>query len=288
MSKLTSPQGIREVMEAFDFRFSKGLGQNFLISDTVLDEIVEGSEITKDDYVLEIGPGFGTLTQALCESAGKVVSVEIDKRLREVLYCTLQGYDNFTLIEGDILKIDLHELVKREFEGKKIKVAANLPYYITSPIVMMFLESGIDLDKVTVMVQKEVAERMQAKPGTKAYGALSVAVQYYSNPKIVSIVGKELFMPAPKVDSAVICLDLYDEKPVKVKDETLFFAVVKAAFGMRRKTLLNALAGGMSLGKDLVRQALENADIDAKRRGETLSLLEFANLADAFWATKNS
>lgn len=281
MDRLTSPSVIKGIMKAFDFKFSKGLGQNFLISDSVLDEIVEGTDITKDDYVLEVGPGFGTLTQALCTSAKKVVSVEIDNRLREVLYCTLQDFDNFTLIEGDILKINLEELIEREFEGQKIKVAANLPYYITSPIVMMFLESSISLDKITVMVQKEVAERMQAKPGTKAYGALSVAVQYYSNPKIISIVGKDLFMPAPKIDSAVICLDVYEDRPVKPKDEKMFFKVVKASFGMRRKTLLNALTGGLGIEKTIIKEVLESVDIDPKRRGETLDLIEFAKLADA-------
>jgi len=281
MDRLTSPRVIREIMEAFNFRFSKGLGQNFLISDSTLDEIVEGSKITKEDYVLEVGPGFGTLTQALCASAKKVVSVELDKRLRDVLYCTLQDFDNFTLIEGDILKIDLEELVEREFKGKKIKVAANLPYYITSPIVMMFLESKVAVDMVTVMVQKEVAERMQAGPGTKTYGALSVAVQYYSNPQIISHVGKELFMPSPKVDSAVICLDVYDEKPIKAKDEELFFKVVKASFGMRRKTLLNALSAGLKRDKVYIRETLESVDIDPKRRGETLDLKEFVKLADA-------
>lgn len=278
--RLHSPKVIKEVMAKYGFRFSKGLGQNFLIDGNILDKIVEGSEITKEDYVLEVGPGFGTLTQALCESAKKVVAVELDNRLEEILSDTLLGYENFTFVHGDILKIDIEAIIEEEFGNKPFKVAANLPYYITSPIVMMFLESNLPLERITVMVQKEVAQRMQAMPNTKDYGALSVAVQYYSKPEILAQVPKSMFMPAPNVDSAVISLKIYDQKPYQAKSDVDFFRVVKASFGQRRKTLLNALASGLGKTKDEIKEILEKADIVSQRRGETLSIEEFIRIAD--------
>lgn len=278
--RLHSPKVIKEVMAKYGFRFSKGLGQNFLIDGNILDKIVEGSEITKEDYVLEVGPGFGTLTQALCESAKKVVAVELDNRLEEILSDTLLGYENFTFVHGDILKIDIEAIIEEEFGNQPFKVAANLPYYITSPIVMMFLESNLPLERITVMVQKEVAQRMQAMPNTKDYGALSVAVQYYSKPEILAQVPKSMFMPAPNVDSAVISLKIYEEKPYQAKSDVDFFRVVKASFGQRRKTLLNALASGLGKTKDEIKEILEKADIVSQRRGETLSIEEFIRIAD--------
>lgn len=279
-NRLYQPKVIKEVMAKYGFRFSKGLGQNFLIDGNILDKIVEGSDIGAEDYVLEVGPGFGTLTQALCESAKQVVSVELDNRLETILADTLSEYDNFKLVHGDILKIDINQLIQEEFQGHRFKVAANLPYYITSPIVMMFLESGLPIDCITVMVQKEVADRMQAKPNTKDYGALSVAVQYYAKPEILAKVPAGMFMPAPNVDSAVISLKIYEEKPYQAKNEQLFFRVVKASFGQRRKTLLNALASGLSLPKDQIKDLLQRAEIQENRRGETLSIEEFIRIAD--------
>lgn len=280
-NRLYRPEVIRRVMKKHGKRFAKSLGQNFLTSKQVLDEICEGAGLSKEDGVIEVGPGIGTLTQALCETAGKVVSIELDRSLIPVLAETMAEYDNFELINNDVLKVDLKQLIEEKFDGKKVKVAANLPYYITTPIVMRLLEERLNIETIVIMVQKEVAERMEAGPGTKTYGALSVAVQYYSNPSIVTIAPKEDFMPSPKVDSAVIKLDVLKEPAVKVKDEKLFFKVVAAAFGKRRKTLLNALSNSnLGVSKEDIKDALEKANIEDKRRGETLSLLEFAKLSD--------
>lgn len=286
--KLYSPVVIKEIMEKHGFRFSKSLGQNFLIDGNVIDKIIEGSNIGADDGIIEVGPGIGTLTQKLCESAGKVIAIELDNSLLSILEETLGDYNNVEVIHGDVLKVDLKQLIKEKLEDRKIKVVANLPYYITTPIIMKLLEENLDIDKIVVMVQKEVAFRMKAMPGGKDYGALSVAVQYYSEPKIIVDVPKNVFMPRPNVDSAVIMLDVYKEPLIKVKDQKLFFNVVKAAFGKRRKTLLNALASGIELKKEEIITALERSGIDPIRRGETLDITEFARLADEIYNTMNN
>lgn len=286
--KLYSPVVIKEIIEKYGFKFSKSLGQNFLIDGNVIDNIIEGSNIGADDGIIEIGPGIGTLTQKLCESAGKVIAIELDNNLLPILEETLEGYNNVEVIHGDILKVDLNQLIKEKLEGRKVKVVANLPYYITTPIIMKLLEENLNIDKIVVMVQKEVALRMKAVPGGKDYGALSVAVQYYSEPKIIVDVPKNVFMPKPNVDSAVIMLDVYKESHIKVKDKKLFFNIVKAAFGKRRKTLLNALSSGIELKKEEVLAALEKSGIDPTRRGETLDITEFARLSDEIYDRMNN
>lgn len=280
-NRLYSPSVTKDVVKKYNFRFSKSLGQNFLTDKNIIDKICEGAEITKDDGVIEIGPGIGNLTQELCERAGKVVAIELDRKLIPILGDTLSTYDNVEVIHGDVLKIDLQELIETKFEGRNVKVVANLPYYITTPIIMKLLEDRYKVDKIVVMIQKEVAERMKSDPGSKIYGALSVAVQYYSKPKIVTEVSRNVFVPKPNVDSAVIMLDIYDEPRVKVKDEKLFFSVVKAAFGKRRKTLSNALSSSaLDISKDEINEILEKSDIDPKIRGERLSIEEFAKIAE--------
>ena len=269
-------------MEKYGFKFSKGLGQNFLIDERVIEEIMEGAQVGPEDCILEVGPGIGVMTQAMAERAKKVVSVEIDSSLLPVLDETLAPHDNVVIINEDILKVDIKALIDREFDGQKPKVVANLPYYVTTPIIMMFLEEGIPVTDIVVMVQKEVAERIVSDPGNKIYGALSVAVQFYAEPQIIVKAPKGLFMPQPKVDSVVVRMKLRDTPKVNVKNRSLFFRVVKAAFGMRRKTLLNALSAGLNISKEVVTEVMEGCQIDPKRRGETLSIEEFGKLADAF------
>lgn len=289
MADLGDPRNTIAVLQKYDFDFKKRFGQNFLIDTHVLEKIVAAADITKDDVVLEIGPGIGTVTQYLCEAAKHVITVEIDRTLIPVLTdTTLSMYDNVTIINNDILKVDIAELVEKYNDGKPVKVVANLPYYITTPIIMTLLEKHIPVISMTLMVQEEVARRMQAGPGTKDYGALSLAVQYYADPYIAAFVPPNCFMPRPKVGSAVIRLTLHDEPPVKVKDPELMFKVIKASFAQRRKTLQNGLVNSadLSLTKEQAAEAIlaceracgikENALI----RGEKLTLEQFAVLSD--------
>lgn len=266
------------ILKTFGIHMSKKLGQNFLINEAIVDGIVDAAAIKPGEAVLEIGPGIGTLTQGLAEAGAQVTAIELDRKLLDVLAKTLQGYDNVRVVHGDILRID----ISREIPVKKYKVVANLPYYITTPIIMKFLEEHLPVELLVTMVQKEVAQRMVAAPGTKDYGALSVSVQYYTQPEIMFLVPPQSFMPPPAVESAVIRCTVRSEPPVDVKDERLFFRVVKAAFGQRRKTLANALKGG-GIDKTIIDIMLPKAGIDGTRRGETLSLEEFAALANA-WA----
>ena len=279
---LGNPKYTIEVLQKYNFAFQKRFGQNFLIDTHVLEKIIEASKITKDDFVLEIGPGIGTMTQYLAEAAREVVAVEIDKTLIPILENdTLKDWDNVTVINEDILKVDIAALAQEKNGGKPIKVVANLPYYITTPIIFNLLEQRLPMERLVAMVQKEVAERMVAKPGGKDYGALSVSIQYYTEPEIAFIVPPESFIPAPNVDSAVIVCKRRTVPPVEVCDEKLFFKVVKAAFSVRRKMLSNALK---NMGISSVQAAawLERAGIDPKRRGETLSLADFASLTNCF------
>ena len=285
MKSVVNPSSTKELLKQFNFRMTKKLGQNFLIDKNILDEIIDGAELTKDDNVLEIGPGMGSMTQKLCESAKKVVAVEIDKNLIPVLKVTLAEYDNISIINGDILKLDLKEVLKEHFGDSKAKVIANLPYYITTPIIMKLLEEKLDLQSITIMVQKEVGDRIKAAPGGKVYGALSVAVQYYAKPSQILFVPPQSFIPQPDVDSIVLKLDILPKPAVEVESESMFFRVVKASFGQRRKTLLNALtAGNFGLSKEQIKEVLISVDIEENRRGETLSLQEFANLANKLYA----
>lgn len=284
MRDYTLADATRDAMKKFDIRASKKYGQNFLIDPGVLGKIVEVSAIDKDSMVLEIGPGLGTMTKQLCERAGKVLAIEIDKDLIKALSINMSGYDNFKLINDDVLRLDLKSLLKEYFGDIKARVVANLPYYITSPIIMKLLEEGLNLSSITIMVQKEVAQRIAAAPGGKDYGVLSLSVQYYAIPEIAAIVPAEAFMPMPGVDSAVVNLKIRQEAPVALKDEALFFRVIKAAFAQRRKTLLNALYGsGLNLEKSQVEELLSSCGIDARRRGETLSIDEFAALSNKIW-----
>ncbi len=282
MEKLSNPQVTINTIKKYEFAFQKKFGQNFLIDEHVINKIISAAEITKDDMVLEIGPGIGTMTQYLAESAGSVVAVEIDKNLIPILNETLSEYDNVTIINDDILKVDINRLVEEKNGGRPVKVVANLPYYITTPIIMGLFESHVPLVSLTVMVQKEVAERMQAGPGTKDYGALSLAVQYYAKPYIAANVPPNCFIPRPNVGSAVIRLTGYDEKPVKVNDEKLMFKLIRAAFNQRRKTLQNAVANSADLNftKAQVEKSLEKMNLSADVRGERLTLAEFAMLSD--------
>jgi len=282
MLKLSSPRTIKYIMEKYGFKFSKSLGQNFLIDDQVIEDIMDGAEVGEDDYILEVGPGIGVMTQALAERAKKVVSVEIDSSLLPVLDETLEPHDNVVVVNEDILKVDLRKLIEEEFDGHKPKVVANLPYYVTTPIIMMFLEEGIPVTDIVVMVQKEVADRIVSGPGNKIYGALSVAVQFYADPSVIVEAPKGMFMPQPKVDSLVVRMRIRETPKVDVKSRKMFFRTVKAAFGMRRKTLLNALSAGLGVSKDVVTEVMGACDIDPKRRGETLSIEEFGMLADGF------
>ena len=279
---LGNPQNTIEVLQKYNFSFQKKFGQNFLIDTHVLDKIIQSANITEDDMVLEIGPGIGTMTQYLAQAAGKVIAVEIDKNLIPILEDTLSGYDNVRVINEDVLKLDLKKLADEENNGKPVKVVANLPYYITTPIIMGLFESHVPIDNITIMVQKEVADRMQTGPGSKDYGALSLAVQYYADPYIVANVPPNCFMPRPKVGSAVIRLTCHQEKPVQVQDEKLMFNIIRASFNQRRKTLANGLKNAATLDftKEEVEAAIDALGKGASVRGETLTLEEFARLSD--------
>lgn len=277
---LTSPKTIRTIAEQFGFTFKKGLGQNFLTSQTVLEEIADAAEIDGGG-VLEIGPGFGVLTQELSKHAEKVVSIEIDERLNDVLDYTLAECENVKIINADVMKTDLPKLIADEFGNERISVAANLPYYITTPIITMLLEQKLAINNIVIMIQKEVAQRLNAQPGTKDYGAITLLCRYYTEPEIITTVPAGLFVPPPKVDSAVLKLRILDEPAVKVKDEAVFFKTVKAAFAQRRKTLLNCLAQAFPMSKPELMELMDSIGIAPSRRGETLSIEEFAKLADA-------
>lgn len=282
MEKLSNPKETIQVLQKHEFQFKKKFGQNFLIDPHVLDKIVDAAQITKDDFVLEIGPGIGTLTQYLCENARQVLAVEIDDKLIPILKETLQPYDNVEVLHGDILKQDIQQIADTYNDGKPIKVVANLPYYITTPIIMELFESHVPLANVTVMVQKEVADSMKAEPGTKDYGALSLAVQYYAKPYIAAFVPPNCFMPRPNVGSAVIRLDCLARVPVEVHNEKLMFRLIRASFNQRRKTLQNGIANSaeLSFTKEQAARAIEQAGFDVRIRGEKLGLEEFARLAD--------
>ena len=279
---LGNPKYTIEVLQKYGFVFQKRFGQNFLIDTRVLDRIIEASEITKDDFVLEIGPGIGTMTQYLADAAREVTAVEIDDALIPILQDTLKEWDNVSVIHGDILKTDIRKIADEKNQGRPIKVVANLPYYITTPIIMGLFESHVPVDSITVMVQKEVADRMQTGPGSKDYGALSLAVQYYAKPEIVANVPPNCFMPRPKVGSAVIRLDRYEEPPVQVKDEKLMFRIIRASFNQRRKTLANGLKNSPELDftKEQIEAAIGHLGRGASIRGEALTLEEFAELAN--------
>ncbi|RGJ21505.1 16S rRNA (adenine(1518)-N(6)/adenine(1519)-N(6))-dimethyltransferase RsmA [Coprococcus comes] len=279
---LGNPQNTIEILQKYNFNFQKKFGQNFLIDEHVLDKIIRAAEITKDDYVLEIGPGIGTMTQYLACAAREVTAVEIDRALIPILEDTLKEYDNVSIINEDILKVDIAALAKEKNGGRPIKVVANLPYYITTPIIMGLFESHVPLESITVMVQKEVADRMQVGPGTKDYGALSLAVQYYAEPYIVANVPPNCFMPRPAVGSAVIRLTRHQKPPVEVMDEKLMFRLIRASFNQRRKTLANGLknSGELNLSKEVITAAIEKLGKGSSVRGEVLDLEEFARLTN--------
>lgn len=281
---LSNPTNTLAVINKHEFAFQKKFGQNFLIDEGIVNKIVREAGVTKDDFVLEIGPGIGTMTQLLCEQAGGVAAVEIDTNLIPILKETLVEYDNVTIINEDILKVDIKKLAEEKNGGKPIKVVANLPYYITTPIIMGLFESNVPIDSITVMVQKEVADRMQVGPGTKDYGALSLAVQYYSKPQVVINVPPECFIPRPNVGSAVIRLTRYKEPPVKVRDEKLMFKLIRASFNQRRKTLANGLNNSpeINFSKEEITAAIESLHKGPSIRGEALTLSEFAALSDYF------
>ena len=282
MATLGIPQNTIAVLQKYNFNFQKKFGQNFLIDTHVLDKIIRSANITKEDFVLEIGPGIGTMTQYLCESAREVVAVEIDKNLIPILSDTLSEYDNVTVINEDILKVDLNQLAQEKNNGKPIKVVANLPYYITTPIIMGLFESHVPVASITVMVQKEVADRMQVGPGTKDYGALSLAVQYYAKLEIVANVPPNCFMPRPKVGSAVIRLTCHEKPPVQVKDEALMFRLIRASFNQRRKTLVNGLNNSpeIHVPKEIIANVIEKMQLSPSVRGEALTLEQFAQLSN--------
>ena len=282
MATLGNPGNTIEVLQKYKFNFQKKFGQNFLIDTHVLDKIIRESGVTKDDLVIEIGPGIGTMTQYLCENAREVVAIEIDKNLIPILQDTLSPYNNVTVINEDVLKVDIKKLAEERNGGKPVKVVANLPYYITTPIIMGLFESHVPIDSITIMVQKEVADRMQEGPGSKEYGALSLAVQYYAKPEIVANVPPNCFMPRPNVGSAVIRLTCHEKTPVEVKDEKFMFDIIRASFNQRRKTLVNGLgnAGFLPVTKEQVAQALEKMELSQTIRGEALSLEQFAELSN--------
>lgn len=282
MATLGIPQNTIAVLQKYNFTFQKKYGQNFLIDSHVLEKIMDAAEIGKDDCVVEIGPGIGTMTQYLAERAGEVVAVEIDKNLIPILTETLADYKNVSIINEDILKVDLNRIVEEKNGGRSVKIVANLPYYITTPIIMGLFENHVPVKSITVMVQKEVADRMQVGPGTKDYGALSLAVQYYAKPEIVAIVPPNCFIPRPNVASAVIRLTCHEKKPVEVKNEKGMFALIRASFNQRRKTLANSLsnAQNLSLTREQVTEALESMQLSPTIRGEALTLEQFAALAD--------
>lgn len=284
MANLTNPQDTIAVIQKYNFMFQKKFGQNFLIDTHVVDKIIRSAGLTKDDMVLEIGPGIGSLTQHLAENAGKVVAVEIDKNLIPILAETLKDYDNITIINEDILKVDINKIAEEYNGGRPIKVVANLPYYITTPIIMGLFESHVPIESITVMVQKEVADRMQVGPGTKDYGALSLAVQFYAKPEIVANVPPNCFIPRPNVGSAVIRLTRYQEPPVQVDDEALMFRLIRASFNQRRKTLVNGLSNSpeINFGKEQIARVIEELGWSPTIRGESLTLEEFAMLSNQF------
>ena len=281
---LGDPKNTIAVLQKYNFVFQKRFGQNFLIDPRVLEKIIRAAEITSEDFVLEIGPGIGTMTQYLGAAAREVVAVEIDSALIPILQDTLQEYPNVTVLHEDILKVDIPALVRERNQGRPVKVVANLPYYITTPIIMALFEKQVPIESITIMVQKEVAERMQVGPGSKEYGALSLAVQYYAKPEIVAHVPPNCFMPRPKVGSAVIRLTRYPECPVQVEDEELMFRLIRASFNQRRKTLVNGLknAGELSFSREEIEEAIRSMGLPETVRGETLSLAQFAELANRF------
>ena len=285
MATLGNPKNTIEILQKYHFVFQKKYGQNFLIDGNILDKIIESAQITKDDCVIEIGPGIGTMTQYLAEAAREVIAVEIDKVLIPILEDTLAPYDNVTVINEDILKVDINALVSEKNQGRPIKVVANLPYYITTPIIMGLFESKVPLNSITIMVQKEVADRMQVGPGTKDYGALSLAVQYYAKPEVVVQVPPSCFMPQPKVGSAVIRLTKYEKPAVHVENEAFFFQVIRASFNQRRKTLVNGImnAANLNIRKEKVLEALEEMELSATIRGEALTLDQFATFSNILW-----
>ncbi|MDN3956914.1 16S rRNA (adenine(1518)-N(6)/adenine(1519)-N(6))-dimethyltransferase RsmA [Sporolactobacillus laevolacticus] len=281
--RISSPKTMQDVIRQHQFTLKKSLGQNFLIDENILNNIASAADIDEESYVLEIGPGAGALTQVLASRGKKVIAVEIDQRLEPVLKDTLQDFDNVSVHFGDVLKLDLHQIIDQECPpGVPVKVVANLPYYVTTPILMKLLTDGLPIKTIVVMIQKEVAGRLQAKPGEKSYGSLSIAVQYLAEPKIVMTVPKTVFVPQPNVDSAVIRLDIRPEKKVKVDDETFFYKLVRASFAQRRKTLMNNLINNLydKTQKELLLEVLEQTGIDPGRRGETLTIEEFARLSD--------
>lgn len=282
MATLGNPRNTIEILNKYKFVFQKKFGQNFLIDTHVLEKIIRAADITKDDFVLEIGPGIGTMTQYLAENARKVMAVEIDRNLIPILEDTLAGYDNVTVVNEDVLKLDLPEVVQKENAGKPVKVVANLPYYITTPIIMGIFESHMPLHSLTIMVQKEVADRMQAGPGSKDYGALSLAVQYYAKPYIAANVPPNCFMPRPNVGSAVIRLTKHEQPPVEAADEKLLFGMIRASFNQRRKTLANGLNNSQELGysKEQIEAAIKKAGFPPAVRGEALTLKQFAQLSN--------
>ena len=288
MANLGIPGNTIDILKKYDFNFQKKFGQNFLIDTHVLEKIMDAAEVTKDDLVIEIGPGIGTMTQYLCERAREVVAVEIDKNLIPILNDTLSAYDNVTVINEDVLKLDIKALAEERNGGKPVKVVANLPYYITTPIIMGLFESGVPLKSITIMVQKEVADRMKTGPGSKEYGALSLAVQYYSDPKIMMEVPPNCFIPRPNVGSAVIRLDRCEAPKVGVADEALLFRIIRASFNQRRKTLVNGLSnGGIPVSKEELKGILIRLFDNENIRGEALSLQQFAALADEIYNLKN-
>ena len=285
---LGNPTNTREIVDKYGFMFQKRFGQNFLIDGNVVEKIVREAGVTKDDFVLEIGPGIGTMTQLLCENAREVAAVEIDTNLIPILEETLAAYDNVTVINEDILKVDIAALAQEKNGGRPIKVVANLPYYITTPIIMGLFESRVPIDSITIMVQKEVADRMQVGPGTKDYGALSLAVQYYAKPEIVLNVPPTCFMPRPNVGSAVIRLKKHQTCPVEVDDAELMFRLIRASFNQRRKTLANGLSNSseLTLSKEQIAKAIESLGVNPSIRGEALTLAQFAQLANYFTRNK--
>ena len=282
---LSNPSNTLAVIKKYDFVFQKKYGQNFLIDDNIVEKIVREAGVTKDDFVLEIGPGIGTMTQVLCANAREVAAVEIDDNLIPILKETLAEFDNVSVIHNDILKVDIKALAKEKNNGRPIKVVANLPYYITTPIIMGLFESGVPIDSITIMVQKEVADRMQVGPGTKDYGALSLAVQFYAKPEIVVNVPPTCFIPKPNVGSAVIRLTRHETVPVDVKDEKLMFKIIRASFNQRRKTLANGLSNSseIHLSKEVITSSIEKLGRGPSIRGEALTLLEFATLSNIIY-----
>lgn len=282
MANLGIPQNTLAVLKKYDFNFQKKYGQNFLVDPHILEKIIEAAQVGKDDFVVEIGPGIGTMTQYLCENAREVAAVEIDKNLIPILQDTLSEYDNVTVIHEDILKLDLKKLAEEKNQGRPIKVVANLPYYITTPIIMGLFEGHVPLESITVMVQKEVADRMQVGPGTKDYGALSLAVQYYAKPRVAAFVPPGCFIPRPNVGSAVICLERYEKPPVETGDEKLLFRIIRASFNQRRKTLVNGLNNSpeIDLPKEEILMAIEELGVSPSIRGEALTLEQFAKLCN--------